>query len=283
MQQGNVNDVQERSTDWSRAGEIAESRTALPSIWLVSAMVTVMQRKGMTFVFYVSRPYFSENQCGSAQKTNKPLKNKHGTSKRKQTKVWWSRSVHHSYHRHYWWNQAISLPIGPPVCSAAKENRQRLSSCRFLRLLSVSLSLSPSPCQWARAHRHSERTCAREWSSDSRTSSSIIFCRDKSFPHKVYAKTFSLPGDTPLNPSWRVPQLLTLLQQKRQTRLSKRNRESVDKRCTELTLKLTNLPTASVFIKLHVKQKLFCVEQSVSLIVCDNRRANLSKGTSFLF
>ena len=31
----------------------------------------------MTFVFYVSRPIVFENQCGSAEKTNKPPKNKH--------------------------------------------------------------------------------------------------------------------------------------------------------------------------------------------------------------
>ena len=33
------------------------------------------------------------------------------------------------------------------------------------------------------------------------------------------------------------------------------------------TLKLTNLPTASVFIILHVRQKLFCVEQALRMAV----------------
>ena len=51
----------------------------------------------MTFVFYVSRPTSFENQCGSAEKTNKPPKNKHGTSQRK-CEMWWSRSVRQRYH-----------------------------------------------------------------------------------------------------------------------------------------------------------------------------------------
>ena len=46
--------------------------------------ISVRRRSmGMPFVFYVSRPIFFENQRGSAEKTNNPPKNKHGTSQRK--------------------------------------------------------------------------------------------------------------------------------------------------------------------------------------------------------
>ena len=56
--------------------------------------------KGMTFIFYVSRATFFENQCGSAEKTNKSPKNKHSTSLRK-CEMRWSRSVRPRYHRRH--------------------------------------------------------------------------------------------------------------------------------------------------------------------------------------
>ena len=55
----------------------------MTSPYQLSGEVLGHRGKGMTFVFYVSRPTFFENQCGSAEKTNKPPKNKHGTSQRK--------------------------------------------------------------------------------------------------------------------------------------------------------------------------------------------------------
>ena len=130
----------------------------------------------MTFVFYVSRPTFFENQCGSAEKTNKSSKNKHGTSQRK-CEMWWSRSVRLRYH---WSTTPLmknsSFLTGHRLAVQRKKTNkgrplEQISSAAFSRLLSLSLS---RPWQWARTPTYSEWTCAREWSSDGRTSSSFF-------------------------------------------------------------------------------------------------------------
>ena len=98
----------------------------------VSVSLLIMQQfcKGMTFVFCVSRPTFFENQCGSVEKTNKPPKNKHGTSQRKCETVVVKK--HSPLVSSAPLMKPSSLPTGPTSHSAAKKKtrtkkRQRTS------------------------------------------------------------------------------------------------------------------------------------------------------------
>ena len=98
----------------------------------------------MTFVFYVSRPIFFENQCGSAEKTNKPPKNKHSTSQRK-CEMWWSRSVRQRYTDGTIDKKQL-ISNRPPSCKAAKKTTTKdvHLSRSFLPLFrDCSPSLSP--------------------------------------------------------------------------------------------------------------------------------------------
>ena len=142
----------------------------------------------MTFVFYVSRPIYFENQCGSAEKTNKPPKNTHGTSQRK-CEMWciWSCKKRSP-------EVPSTTPLTkqlisnrPPSCSAAK-NKQRKATWADLFCRFFELAIPVSPDQWARTPRHSERTCVREWSSDGRTSSSFFSVKVNVWPTESYHK-----------------------------------------------------------------------------------------------
>ena len=89
---------------------------------------------------------FFENQCGSAEKTNKPPKNKHGTSQRK-CEMWWSRSVRQRYHRrHHWWKNSSFITGHCLAAQRKKQNKGRpleqISSAAFSSLLSLSLQTS---------------------------------------------------------------------------------------------------------------------------------------------
>ena len=129
---------------------------------------------------------FFVNQCGSAEKTNKPPKNKHGTSQRK-CEMWSSRSVRQRYR----WDiidEKQLISTRPPSCSAAKKKKDIHLRRSLLPLFRVC-SLSLSPDQWARTHRHSERTCAREWLSDGRTSSSFFSVKFNVLPTKAITQT----------------------------------------------------------------------------------------------
>ena len=49
----------------------------------------------------------------------------HRKINRVKTKLSWSRSVHHRYHRYHWWNQTVSLQTGRSACSAAKKKQKK--------------------------------------------------------------------------------------------------------------------------------------------------------------
>ena len=91
----------------------------------------------------------------------------------------------------------------PPSCSAAK-NKQRKATWADLFCCFFELALPLSPDQLARTHRHSERTCAREWSSDGRTSSAFFSVKVNVWPTESYhkqKKTF-----LGISPRWHVPE-----------------------------------------------------------------------------
>ena len=67
-----------------------------------------------------------------------------------------------------------------------RKNKQRKASWADLFCRFFELALPLSPDQWARTHRHSERTCAREWLSDGRTSSSFFFVKVNVWPTESY-------------------------------------------------------------------------------------------------
>ena len=66
------------------------------------------------FVFWKINAGAWKNNLASHRKIN-----------RVKTKLSWSRSVHHRYHRYHWWNQTISLQTGRSACSAAKKKKKK--------------------------------------------------------------------------------------------------------------------------------------------------------------
>ena len=145
------------------------------------------------FVFYVSRSHFFWKSMRKREKTNKPPKNKHGTSKMKCEAVWWSRtwrSVHQRYHLHHSWNWAISLPRATVNWLVVQRNCR--SPLPLFRNCSPSFSRPMSA--W-----HSEQMCAREWSSNGgSTAPGHLLCPGQRliFAHKVNTKKYSF-GNSP--------------------------------------------------------------------------------------
>ena len=75
-----------------------------------------------------------------------------------------------------------------------KQTKEGHLSRSLLPLFRVG-SPSLSPDQWARTHGHSERTCAREWSSDGRTSSAFFSVKVNVWPTESYHKQKKLFRD----------------------------------------------------------------------------------------
>ena len=245
----------------------------------------------MTFVFYVSRPTFFEMR--EREKTNKPPKNKHGTSKRKYENVMVVRSVRRWYLWHHWWNQATSLPTGTLARSASKKKTTELvqiSSAAFLRLLS-----SLSACHLARAHRDSE--CAQESDQAAVGPPAPSFCPGQSVAHKVYAKHFLSPRRYVHESTMKSPSSACVAPMKRLTRLSRWDHESVEERCTAKnnfktncislhnTACQTNVLRRAISASLSLSLSLSLLLSlslslsslsPLSLSLCDSQRANLS-------
>ena len=206
----------------------------------------------MTFVFYVSRPIVFENQCGSAEKNKQTTKKintvlHRGNAKCDSQEAFARGTIDDTIDE----KQLIS---NRPRSRSAAKNKKRMSIwadifCRFFEF-----ALPHSPDQWARTHRHSEQTCAREWSSDCRTSSSFFsvkvyvfkvptkantknFFRDFSLEtrpwiHHDESRSYSNGPNKSDRPGYRDGTLIQL-------------KTGVP---PKTTLKLTNLPSPSVFI-----------------------------------
>ena len=123
---------------------------------------------------------------GKNKQTTKK-KQKQGTSQRK-CEMWWSRSVRHRYHRRHHWRKTAYLFLTGHRLAVQLKNKQRKATWADLFCRFFELALPLSPDQWARTHRHSERTCAREWSSDGRTSSAFFSVKVNVWPTESYHK-----------------------------------------------------------------------------------------------
>ena len=161
-----------------------------------------------------------------------------------------------------------------------KKKKKRASTWAdlFCRFFEIALPLSPD--QWARTHRHSERTCTREWSSDGRTSSSFSV-KVNVLPTKAITKKLFwgfLLGDTSLKPPWWVPQLLQC--SNKSDRLGNRDATVIqfEERCTAKKNFETSKFTSS--ISLH---NTVVLRRAICLFLCNRRGQYLSKRTCYAF
>ena len=125
------------------------------------------------FLFFSSN-FFLENHCRSTEKTNKPPKNKHGpvlhrgNAKCDGQEAFARCTINDTIDK----KKNSSFLRGHRL--AVQRKKERTSTCADLFCCFFEIALPLSLSLDGGTHRHSERTCARGWSGDGRTSSSFF-------------------------------------------------------------------------------------------------------------
>ena len=158
----------------------------------------------------------------------------------------------------------------------------------FCRFFEFALPLSPD--QWARTHRHSERTCVREWSSDGRTSSSFFSVNVNVLPTKAIThtkKNFSRDFSSDTCPWIRHDESLSCssapIKATDQAIETGGTVIHFEERCTAKnnfeTNKFTRSPSVSIILLFASSNLSLPLRLSRTVLV----HANLSRGTHFLW